>query len=121
LEDWTGRLSKEQKEKIRALNTLLPWNGALALDLRETVQERIAGMAARKAPSDSLRACLAAYFLGDESLKNDEFRASSREFEQRLKTLIHQIRNLLTEEQKAHFLQQVEKLAQDFKTRSQPD
>ncbi|MBW8888499.1 MAG: hypothetical protein JF616_12150 [Fibrobacteres bacterium] len=121
LEDWTGRLSKEQKEKIRILNGSVPWNGILWLDLREKVQERVAEMAKRKAPADSLRAYLAEYYLGDENLKSEEFRARYREFEQRLKTFIFAIRNLLTEEQRARFLQQVEKLAQDFRARSQQE
>lgn len=121
LEDWTGRLSKEQKEKIRALNGSMPWNGILWLDLREKVQERVAEMAKRKAPADSLRAYLAEYYLGDEKLKSEEFRARYREFEMRLKSFIYAVRNLLTEEQRARFLQQVEKLAQDFRTRSQQE
>lgn len=121
LEDWTGRLSKEQKEKIRVLNATVPWNGLLWLDLREKVQEKVAEMAKRKAPADSLRALLAAYYLGDEKLKSEEFRERNREFELRLKILIHAIHDLLTEEQKARFLQQVEKLAQDFRNRSQQE
>jgi hypothetical protein len=121
LEDWTGRLSKEQKEKIRALNGAVPWNGILWLDLREKVQERVAEMAKRKAPADSLRAYLAEYYLGDGNLKSEEFRERYREFEQRLKAFIYAVRNLLTEEQRARFLQQVEKLAQDFRTRSQQE
>lgn len=121
LEDWTGRLSKEQKEKIRVLNGSVPWNGILWLDLREKVQERVAEMAKRKAPADSLQAYLAQYYLGDENLKSDEFRERYRDFEQRLKTFIYAIRNLLTDEQRARFLQQVEKLAQDFRTRSQQE
>jgi hypothetical protein len=119
LEDWTGRLSKEQKEKIRALNATLPWNGALWLELREKTQERAAEMAKRRAPADSLRALLRAYYVGDERLKSDEFRERYREFEQRLRGMIYAVHNLLTDEQRAHFLQQVEKLAQDFRARSQ--
>jgi hypothetical protein len=121
LEDWTGRLSKEQKEKIRALNGTVPWNGLLWLDLREKVQEKVAEMAKRKAPADSLQAYLASYYLGDENLKNEEFRERNREFERRLLTFIHAVRNLLTEEQRTRFLQQVEKLAQDFRNRSQQE
>jgi len=121
LEDWTGRLSKEQKEKIRALNGSMPWNGILWLDLRERVQEKVAEMAKRKAPADSLRAYLAEYYLGDEKLKSEEFRARYREFESRLKSFIYAVRNLLTEEQRTRFLQQVEKLAQDFRARSQQE
>lgn len=121
LEDWTGKLSKDQKEKIKALNATMPWNGILWLDLKEKVQERVAEMAKRKAPADSLRAYLSAYYLGDENLKSGEFRERYRESEKRLKALILAIHNLLTEEQKARFLQQVEKLAQDFRTRSQQE
>jgi hypothetical protein len=121
LEDWTGTLSKEQKGKIKVLNAAVPWNGALWLDLREHSQERIADMAKRKVPADSLRAYLAAYYTGDESLKSEEFKARYREFERGLKGLIYAIHNLLTDDQKARFIQQVEKLAQDLRTRSQPD
>jgi hypothetical protein len=121
MEDWTGRLSKDQKDRIRTLNGSLPWNGLLALDLREKVQEQAAAMAKRRAPADSLRAYLAAYYMGEEALKSAEFRQRYREFERRLRTLIHMIHNILTEEQKARFLQQVEKLAQEFRSRSQPE
>lgn len=121
MEDWTGKLSKEQKERIKALNGTLPWNGLYWLELREQVQERAAEMAKRKAPADSLRAFLTLYFQGDESLKSAEFKERYREFERRLRTMIYLIHNVLTAEQKAHFLQQVEKLAQDFRARSQQD
>jgi hypothetical protein len=121
MEDWTGRLAKEQKERIKALNGTLPWNGILALDLREKVQEEVAAMAKRRAPADSLRAYLALYYTGNESLKSAEFRQRYRDFERRLRTIILMIHNILTEEQKARFLQQVEKLAQDFRTRSQAE
>ena len=121
LEDWTGKLSKEQKERIKALNGTLPWNGLLWLDLREQVQERVAEMARRKAPADSLRALLQAYYRGDESLKTEEFKQRYREFETRLRILISKIQNLLTDEQKARFLMQVEKLGQDFRARSQQE
>jgi hypothetical protein len=121
MEDWTGKLSKDQRERIKVLNATLPWNGLLALDLRERVQERVAEMAKRKAPADSLRAYLAAYYTGDENLKGEEFRQRYRDFELRLRTLILMIHNILTEEQKSRFLQQVEKLAQDFRSRSQTE
>lgn len=121
LEDWTGRLGKAQKDRIKALNGTLPWNGELWLDLREQVQERVAEMVKRKAPEDSLRALLAAYYQRDEGLKGEEFRRRYREFEKRLVTMIYMIHNMLTAEQKQRFLQQVEKLAQDFRARSQQD
>lgn len=121
MEDWTGRLTKEQKDRIRTLNGSLPWNGILALDLREKVQETVAVMAKRRAPADSLRGYLALYYMGDESLKSAEFRQRYLDFERRLRTVIFMIHNVLTEEQKARFLQQVEKLAQDFRSRSQPE
>jgi hypothetical protein len=121
MEDWTGRLSKEQRERIRTLNGTLPWNGLLALDLREKVQEQVAEMAKRRAPADSLQAYLALYYMGDEILKTGEFRQRYRDFERRLRTLILMIHKILTPEQKARFLQQVEKLAQDFRSRSQPE
>ena len=54
LEDWTGRLTKEQRARILALNATLPRNGNLWLDLRERVQDSAAAMARRKAPADSL-------------------------------------------------------------------
>ena len=121
LEDWSGRLGKEQKERIKVLNGTLPWNGELWLDMRERFQERVAGMAKRKAPADSLRTLLEAYYRGDESLRDEEFRRRYREFEKRLGTLILMIHNLLTAEQKARFLQQLEKLAQDFRARSRQE
>ncbi len=121
LEDWTGRLSKEQRSRIHALNGTLPWNGELWLDLREQVQERAADLARRKAPGDSLRSVLEAYFLREESLKSPEYRQRSRESERRIATLILQIHALLTPEQRARFIQQVEKLAQDLRTRSQQE
>jgi hypothetical protein len=121
LEDWTGRLSKDQKARIRALNGTVPWNGSLWLDLREQVQERVADMARRKAPADSLRAYLAAYFLRDESLKTPEYRERVKESERKTAILIYQIHHLLTDGQRAHFLQQVDKLAQDLRARSRSE
>lgn len=121
LEDWTGRLSKDQKARIRALNGTVPWNGSLWLDLREQVQERVADMARRKAPADSLRVYLAAYFLRDESLKTPEYRERVKESERKTAILIDQIHHLLTDGQRAHFLQELDKLAQDLRARSRTE
>lgn len=121
LEDWTGRLGKDQRARIMTLNASLPWNGNLWLDLRAQIQDRAAAMARRRAPADSLRALLSQYFQSDDALKSAEYRMRNREFEKRLTTLIYMIHNTLTPEQRRRFLQQVEKLAQDFRAKSQQD
>ena len=121
MEDWTGRLTKEQKAKIKILNGTLPWNGGLWLDLKEQVQEHLAGMLKQKAAAAEVRGYLASYYLTTDSLRSDEFRIKNREFEKRLCTLIYMIHNTLSTEQKRRFIQQVEKLAQDFRAMSQQD
>jgi hypothetical protein len=121
LEDWTGKLSKDQKARIKALNRTLPWNGNLYLEMRERVQDHLADMLKRKAPQEEIRVYLADYFLDTDSLKTEEYRIKSREFSLRMRTMIYQINNVLTLEQKRRFIQQVEKLARDFHLLSQQE
>lgn len=121
MEDWTGRLTKEQKARVKVLNGSLPWNGNLWLDHREKVQDSLAALLRRKAPAAELEALLGAYYRGSDSLKTEEYRVRHRDFEKRLCTLIYMIHNTLTTEQKRRFIQQVEKTAQDFKALSRPE
>lgn len=118
MEDWTGRLSQEQKAKIKTLNATLPWNGILWLDLREKVQEHLADRLKKKAPQSELRTYLETYYLEPDSLRTEAGRAQYQAFETRLRTMIFVIHNILTPEQKRRFIQQVEKLAQDFRNMS---
>lgn len=121
LEDWTGKLTKDQKARIRTLNRTLPWNGNLYLEMRETVQDRLADMLKKKAAKEELRDYLSGYFLDTDSLKSEEYRNKSREFSVRMRTIIYQVYNMLTLEQKRRFIQQVEKLARDFRLLSQQE
>jgi hypothetical protein len=118
MEDWTGRLTKEQKAKIKTLNATLPWNGNLWLDTRESVQEHLAELLKKKAPQSELRGYLETYYLNPDSLRSEAYRTQYQAFETRLRTLIFVIHNMLNPEQKRRFIQQVEKLAQDFRTMS---
>jgi hypothetical protein len=121
LEDWTGKLSKEQRNRIKVLNRTLPWNSGLRLEMREKVQEHLAEILKRKAPREEIQAYLANYILDTDSLKSEEYRVKCREFETRLRTMVYQIHNILTPEQKRRFIQQVEKLGRDFRTLSAQD
>lgn len=121
LEDWTGRLSKDQRGKIKTLNATLPWNGDLWVDLREKVQEHVADLLKKKAPRAELEAYLNRYYLETDSLRSEEFRGKNREFESRLQQTIFQVYNALTPEQRRHFIQQVEKLARDFRVLSKQE
>ncbi|HKP97050.1 MAG TPA: DUF6279 family lipoprotein [Fibrobacteria bacterium] len=121
MEDWTGRLTKEQKTKIKALNATLPWNGNLWLDMREKVQEHLGELLKKKAPQAELRGYLSTYYLETDSLRSEEYRIKNKEFETRLRTLIYVIHNTLTYEQKRHFIQQVEKLERDFRALSKQE
>ncbi|GEM_PF-2268226 len=118
LEDWTGHLSKDQKARIKALNQSLPWNGDLWLDTREKAQERLAGLLRRHASQDELRKFLEEFYLYPERLRSQEYQARYVEFEKRLRTMILAVHNLLTPEQKTHFVEQVEKLSAEFRTLS---
>jgi hypothetical protein len=121
LEDWTGKLSKEQRNRIKVLNRTLPWNSGLRLEMREKFQERLAEILKKKAPREEVQGYLAQYVLDTDSLKSEEYRVKCREFETRLRTMVFQIHNILTPEQKRRFIQQVEKLARDFRALSAQD
>lgn len=121
MEDWTGKLNKDQKSRIKALNGSLPWNGDLWLELRETVQDSVASMLRRKATTAELQAYLGAYFQGGDALKSETYRTRNRDFERRMCTLIYMIHNMLTTEQKRRLLQQVDKTAQDFRALSKAE
>lgn len=118
LEDWTGSLSKDQKARIKALNQSLPWNGDLWLDTREKAQERLVGLLRRHAGQDEIRKFLEEFYLHPEKLRSQEYQGRYRDFEIRLRTMILAVHNLLTPEQKNHFVEQVEKLSAEFRTLS---
>ncbi len=121
MEDWTGRLSGEQKNKIKVLNATLPWNGNLWLDMREKVQDHLAELLKKKAPLTELRDYLKTYYLETDALRSPEYGVKYHAFETRLRILIYQVHNILTVEQKMHFIQQVEKQAQDFRALSKQE
>lgn len=121
LEDWTGRLSKEQRKKIKDLNATLPWNGLLWLDSREKMQGRLAGMLKSRASKDSVRGFLAAYWVDVDSLRSPEYRIQAREFDIRLKAFILKVHNLLTPVQRRNFLRKLEKVSVDLRSLSRQD
>ena len=119
LEDWTGKLTPDQKARIKALNHTLPWNGNLWLDTREKAQDRLADLLRKRASPAELRRFLEEFYLHPEKMRTKEYKVKYKEFEMRMRTMILIIHNMLTPEQKQHFLNQVEKLATDFRTLSQ--
>jgi hypothetical protein len=121
LEDWTGRLSKDQKGRIKALNATLPWNGFLWLEMREKVQDSLSVLLKKKVPEQELRGFLNAYYLDTDSLRSEEYRAKYKDFEVRLHGMIYAVHNSLTADQKRRFIQQVEKLSRDLRTMSKQD
>lgn len=118
LEDWTGRLTKEQKKQIRTLSHGLPWNGHIWLEHREKVQTRIAALLKNKAPREEVRKYLEDYFVHPEKLRSMEYNARIKESEAKTRTMIIRIHALLTPLQRRHFIARVDKLARDFRTMS---
>jgi Family of unknown function (DUF6279) len=115
VEDWTGRLGKEQRNRIKAGNATLPWNGEQWLELREKVQAHLAELLKKKSSRAEVVDFLNLYYLDTDSLRSEEYLGKNREFESRLRQMIYVVHNVLTPEQKRHFIQQVEKLARDFR------
>lgn len=121
LEDWTGRLNKEQKKQVRTLSRGLPWNGHLWLEHREKVQASIATLLRSKAPREELRKYLEDYFVHPERLRSQEYNARIKESETKTRAMIIRIHAILTPQQRKHFIGRVEKLARDFRTMSRQE
>lgn len=121
LEDWTGKLSKEQKKQIRTLSRGLPWNGHLWLDHREKVQAALASLLRNKAPREAVRKYLEDYFVYPERLRSQEYNDRIKESEVKTRTMIIRIHALLTAQQRRHFIARVDKLARDFRTMSRQE
>jgi hypothetical protein len=118
MEDWTGRLTADQKARIKVLNHTLPWNGILWLDWREKIEDRIADLLKKHGPQDELRHYLEDYYLHPEKLRSEEYQTRFHEFEIKLRIMILMIHNILTPQQKQQFITQVEKQAKDFRAMS---
>lgn len=118
LEDWTGKLSKDQKKQVRALSRGLPWNGHHWLENREKVQARLAALLKAKAPRDEVRRFIEDYFIHPERLRSEEYNARIKESEVKLRAMITRIHQILTPEQKKHFRIRLDLLAQDFRKMS---
>ena len=121
LEDWTGRLGKEQRKQIRALSRTLPWNGHLWLENRERLQARLGALLKSKPPRSQVRALIEDYFLYPERLRSAEYNARIAESESRIKVMAVRIHHLLTPAQRRHFRSRMEKLAEDFRRMSAQD
>jgi hypothetical protein len=121
LEDWTGRLSKEQRRQVRTLSRTLPWNGHLWLENREKVQAKLAALLKSKPTRPQVRALLEDYFLQPEKLRSPEYNARIAESEARIKVMATRIHHLLTPAQRKHFRSRMEKLAEDFRRMSRQD
>ena len=114
LEDWTSRLSADQKRQIRALSFSLPWNGDLWLAKREAMHTRLSGLMRQPESNEALRKFLADYYLRPERLRSDEYNARYREYERKAKAMIPKVYAILTADQKKHLLAEVDKLGQSL-------
>jgi hypothetical protein len=121
IEDWTGRLSGEQKKQIHEWSRALPWNGDLWLENRERLQVRLAGLLRKKAPKEELRKFLEDYFVHPDRIRTREYDAKYREYEAAAKAMILRIHAILTPEQQKHFVSEVERLAQNLRNMSRVD
>lgn len=121
LEDWTGRLDKDQRRQIRILSRSLPWNGHLWLENREKLQARLGTLLKSKPPRDQVRALMEDYFLHPEKLRSPEYNARFAESETRIKVMAARIHDLLTPAQRRNFRSRMEKLAGDFRRMSRRD
>lgn len=118
LEDWTGDLTKEQKSQLKILNSALPWNGLLWLDNREKNQNQLAILLGQNASKATIKSFLNDFYIHPEKLRSPQFQKQNLEFESKLKIMIVAVYNLLSPEQRAHFILQAEKLSGEFHTLS---
>jgi hypothetical protein len=114
LEDWTGPLLLDQRLKIKALNGILPWNGNFWLDNRDDFYLRLQTQLRLKAGEPVLRKILEDYYLHPDKVRSREYQLRSREFEDKLRTLVLAVYKMLTPHQKQYFITRVEKLVMDF-------
>ena len=121
LEEWTGRLTPEQKKQVRILSRGLPWNGHIWLEHREKVQTRLAGLLKNKAPREEIRKYLEDYLVYPERLRSQEYNARIKEAEAKTRTMVVRVHALLTAQQRKHFITKVDKLARDFRTMSRQE
>lgn len=121
VEDWTGRLSADQKKKVREWSRALPWNGDLWIENRERLQGRLADLLRHRAGQDAIRNFLKEYFLHPERLRSPEYDARYRDYEAKAKEMIAGIHAMLTPAQRKHLTAEVEKLAQNLRNMSRAD
>jgi hypothetical protein len=121
LEDWTGRLSKDQRKQIRTLSRALPWNGHLWLENREKFQLRLGALLKTRPPRQEIRALMEDWFLHPERLRSQEYDARIKESESKIRAMAGRIFHLLTPAQRQHFRGRMEKLAEDFRRMSRQD
>lgn len=121
LQDWTGRLSADQKKQIREWSRALPWNGDLWLEKREKVQADLAALLRRKAPRAEVRAFVENYFLHPERQRsaayNERFRANML----MTRDLVVKIHGILTPEQRSRFISEIENLAGNLRSMSRAE
>ena len=121
LQDWTGKLSKEQKRQIRELSRSLPWNGHLWLENRERVQVRLAALLKSKPDREEVRKFMEDYFLHPERLRSPEYNLRIQEMEGKTRAVILRVYGLLTPQQRRNFRTRIELLSHDFRNMSRQD
>lgn len=121
LQDWTGKLSKDQKRQMRELSRSLPWNGHLWIENREHVQVRLAALLKAKPAREEVRKFMEDYFLHPERLRSKDYNLRIREMEGKTRAVILRVYALLTPQQRRNFRTRIELLSQDFRNMSRQE
>ena len=102
LEGLTGKLSREQRQKVRAMSRRLPLVTDIYIDQRETNQRRMIIMLNENAGPDRVAAFISSWILTPDQTRTIQQQHDIESFDTASDEMIANIQGMLTARQKAH-------------------
>ncbi|MGB7597509.1 MAG: DUF6279 family lipoprotein [Gallionella sp.] len=102
LEGLTGKLSREQRQKVRDMSRRLPLVKDIYIDQREANRRRLITMLNENAGPDRIAAFLSSWILAPEQTRTIQQQQDIESFNSASDEMIANIQGMLTTRQKAH-------------------
>ena len=114
VEKLTGRLSRDQKEKIRALSLHIPFANKYFIENRETSQAGLIALLNNKAGEEKIAAFLMSWINSPEAARTPQQQLAIQSYENAMDEMTARIFELLTARQKEHLRKEIMSYIKDI-------
>ena len=120
VEEWYGRFSRDQRDRIRALSDARPFNNGIVIAERERRQHELVALLTKvereKPPRDAIVAMLTGYVERFERNPDPDRRAFLEGYRHATEEMDAAIHNLSTPQQRAHAEKKLQEWVDDFRS-----